>query len=1677
MASAQTLEVATESVTAVTFSFFTDEEARSQSVVKVTKPDLVDELGTPVQGGLYDPAMGPLDDRGNAPCKTCGQSAFNCRGHFGHIDIVLPVYNPLLFNVLYKLLQRTCLSCYHFRTSRELVEKCVSQLELVMKGDVVAAKRLDSDSPDEYSYLGDDGEGNDIERDRHSKPERWTSLQFTEAMSILDRSLETKQKCKNCKFKNPKITKPTFGWFQMTGAGNARENVIRGCKLVGPLTVQEEGESCGDDVDAGISDISCASSLVTQDTATKKSKGQETVVPSEFFEQKKAFSGDLLPTQVKEIMRLLWTNEAQLCSFLSDIQCQGVERKGHSMFFLETVLVPPVKFRPPAHSGDSVMEHPQTVSLSKVVLTNTYLKDALGKSKHSQTILRWRQLQDCINLMFDSKTVAGQGKSDASGICQLLEKKEGMFRQKMMGKRVNNACRSVISPDPYLAVNEIGIPPIFALTLTYPERVTPWNVFKLRNAIVNGSEIHPGATHYIDKTSIKLPQKRRERVLLSRKLPSSKGAGTQHGKGSDYENKIVLRHLQDGDIVLVNRQPTLHKPSIMAHIVRVLKGEKTLRMHYANCSTYNADFDGDEMNVHFPQDEISRAEAYNMVNANNQYVKPTSGDPIRALIQDHVISAVLLTKKDTFLRSDEFNQLLYSSSVSACGSDSFSGKPGQKVLTSNSEDAMQPLLPAIWKPVRLWTGKQVITTLLNHITSGSPPLTVEKEAKLPSGFFNCKNLEEEDKSDKGRRKKEKKPRKEEAGKDDSKEKEEPDESKLLIYRNNLVRGVIDKNQFGDYGLVHNVQELYGSEAAGKLLSVFSRLYTVYLQMHGFTCGVDDLLLIQSKDKKMKEQLESCEELGEKVFREFIGVRQDEKKDPVILQSDIEEFLRSNGESVTEMLDRKMTSELNKKISKSDVFKQLFRKGLSKPSVKNYMYLMTSSGAKGGVANLQQIASYLGQQELEGKRVPQMVSGKTLPCFPPWDWSPRAGGFIIDRFLTGLHPQEYYFHCMAGREGLVDTAVKTSRSGYLQRCLIKNLECLKVSYDHTVRDADGSIIQFRYGEDGIDVHLTSFIKKFEKLANNKEMFDKKFGRQIDKFNPYIDELPPALKRKAEMSVPNLSLKEKNANLKLMEHKYLSSLAQPGEPVGILAAQSVGEPSTQMTLNTFHNAGRSEMNVTLGIPRLQEILMTASNDIKTPVMTCPLIKEKAEDAKSLADRLKRITVADILESMKVTITPFTDQYHQTCRTYELEMTLFIPEYLSKFSEDWEELLEVKFVRALEDAIQNHLVLLSKISGIRDIKADSLPKASNETDEDVSYNISQHEGEDDDDGGADDSEHGEGAEDFGLDAQKRKRQGTDEMEYEDDCEDEVNEGHHSDGFESEIDKVESDIESDKDGVTRMSDANDEIPESPSAGDTSKPQSKGKKTKSRDKIKKKTRAKLVRKEYDRATFVSVKGFHFEIHFKFNNEPHILLDQIARKTARNVYVKSSGNILDCKDIDIYGNEDQVFCCWNDPRNKLPGEKNPTEEEKKMRALQTAGVDFATLWKLQDDLDVNYIYSNNIHAMLNTYGVEAARETIIKEISNVFKVYGISVNIRHLSLIADYMTHSGGYRPMNRFGGIAESISPINKMSFETASKFIREAAYHGETDDLETPSARICLGLPVKVGTGCFDLMQKMEI
>ena len=231
---------------------------------------------------------------------------------------------------------------------------------------------------------------------------------------------------------------------------------------------------------------------------------------------------------------------------------------------------------------------------------------------------------------------------EQGGVRQLLEKKEGMFRMKMMGKRVNYGGRSVISPDPYITTDQIGVPVFMAKKLTFPESVSSFNAERLRQAVRNGTKVHPGANIIEDEET-------GQQTHLDH-LSEEQRDGL--AKLLNVGRKTVYRHLSNNDPLLVNRQPTLHKPSIMAHRCRVLPKEQTIRMHYANCNTYNADFDGDEMNIHLVQNYQAVSEAYNLMATHKQYCVPTSGKPLRGLIQDSVIAGVFMTSKDTFLSKE-----------------------------------------------------------------------------------------------------------------------------------------------------------------------------------------------------------------------------------------------------------------------------------------------------------------------------------------------------------------------------------------------------------------------------------------------------------------------------------------------------------------------------------------------------------------------------------------------------------------------------------------------------------------------------------------------------------------------------------------------------------------------------------------------------------------------------------------------------------------------------------------------------------------------------------------------------------------------------------------------------------------------------------------------------------------
>ena len=743
-------------------------------------------------------------------------------------------------------------------------------------------------------------------------------------------------------------------------------------------------------------------------------------------------------TKEEEILDLIYNSRASKRSTMINAE----------MFFIKNILVPPNKFRPETRTGENeIVESAQNSPYKQILnqceninqvrrqLSGMANGAANGQSDFNQLQKLCVQLQDAVNALIDSSKDPLQGKNGRGleeGIKQKLEKKDGLFRMNMMGKRVNFAARSVISPDPNIETNEIGVPPVFAKKLTYPEPVNNHNFYELKEAVLNGVDKWPGAAAIENENGqvINLRSKNfEERQALANQLLAPSNTNVTGAR-----NKKVHRHLNNGDIVLMNRQPTLHKPSMMAHRARVLPGEKTLRLHYANCNSYNADFDGDEMNMHFPQNEVARAEALQIADTDHQYLVATSGKPLRGLIQDHISMGVWLTNRDTFFDREEYYQLL-------CGCL----RPENNHTTSGR---IETVIPAVIKPKFMWTGKQIVSSVLKNLTPETHPgLSLHGKSQVTADRWG----------------------------------DGSEEDNVVFRDGELLCGILDKAHLGPSvgGFVHAVYEAYGHTIAGKLLSVLGRLLTKMLHMRAFSCGMEDLVLTQEGNTRRKEKLEAVDTIGLQVAAKYVML------DPIPDSSD--EELRSRLQQVSRDEDKQKGLDLvynsRTSILSSEVTSSCLLSGLRKKFPQNQMQAMTTSGAKGSLVNANFISCNLGQQVLEGRRVPVMISGKTLPSFKPFETSVRAGGYIADRFLTGVKPQEYFFHAMAGREGLIDTAVKTARSGYLQRCLIKGMEGMKVEYDSSVRDSDGTMVQFLYGEDGLDITKQKYLRDFRFLAEN------------------------------------------------------------------------------------------------------------------------------------------------------------------------------------------------------------------------------------------------------------------------------------------------------------------------------------------------------------------------------------------------------------------------------------------------------------------------------------------------------------------------------------------------------------------------------------------------------------------
>ncbi|RGP66425.1 DNA-directed rna polymerase i subunit rpa1 [Fusarium longipes] len=1674
-------------VESVEFTFLSPKEIRAISVKRIENDSTFDNLLNPVPGGLYDPALGSW---GDAPCTTCNLNQATCPGHPGHIQLPVPVYHPVFMDQAYRLLKATCVYCKGFRLPQKELHKYVCKLKLLQHGLIQEAhmvgvigendlaielgnfSELESEAEEEGASSSIDNvtrardkyvdkclrgikiKRGDTKRGKHEG----SSEMRREIIKEFLAEITKRRLCANCNGISPSYRKDRFvkvferSLSDKEKAKMAQRNFKQADAMARVQQTTTKQRPDGYSSDEGVADVvsptleksQLAGNDVEQDTEMVDADDSPVYSSSQRY---------ISAMEVHARLSELFIKEQDLISLLYNAKppTRSSMKVTPDMFFLTTILVPPNRYRPEARTGESEISEAQQNSLYKNILRGCGTIARLHKQLKeeaadvNQLHQAWTELQEAVNSLIDKDKNPVQGaaaKRNEDGIKQKLEKKEGLFRKNMMGKRVNYAARSVISPDPNIETNEIGVPPVFAKKLTYPEPVTSHNFRDMQQAVINGVDKWPGA-FAIENENGQIVNLRNksvdDRVSLANQLlaPTSSNAARTR-------NKKVYRHLTNGDVVLMNRQPTLHKPSIMGHRVRVLPGEKTIRMHYANCNTYNADFDGDEMNMHFPQNEVARAEALQIADCDHQYISATAGKPLRGLIQDHISVSVGLCNRDTFFTKSDYQQLVYSAL-----------RPESGHIVG---ERIELVAPAVIRPVARWTGKQVITTILKNM---QPPncggLCMKANTQLKASQWG-KNSEE---------------------------------GEVLFQDGEFITGILDKSQIGPSsgGIIHAVHEIYGPAVAGKLLSSLGRLLTRYLNMRAFSCGMEDLRLTPAGEEARRNALKPANDVGHKVASSYVSLEGiPDHRDPLLLER-LEEVMRDD--SKQEGLDLLMKSDLAR-VTEA-IQKNTMPDGLEKAFPSNQMQAMTTSGAKGSSVNANLISCNLGQQVLEGRRVPIMVSGKSLPCFNPFETHARAGGYIVQRFLTGIRPQEYYFHHMAGREGLIDTAVKTSRSGYLQRCVIKGMEGLTVAYDTSVRDADGSIVQFLYGEDGLDASKEKYLKDFsfilenvtseaaqlqydpsvgERLGMHRESIAKymkkalKHTKIVQKelkytnpkdpkaqdplsshFNPattafatsetffglmtdYVKNNKDGLIRdksdKNKHALSRVRLNKKNAEM-LFAMKYLRSLVEPGEAVGIVAGQSVGEPSTQMTLNTFHLAGHSAKNVTLGIPRLREILMTASNKISTPAMSIYPIEEMSmEDAEIFAKSISVLPLGHILDSISVEEKVGQGKLYGSAKIYSIDLKFFdSDEYTKTYAikvSDVVDTVEKKLLHRLLTLVkrdikkrQTHSTMATPEIGVKaGVVETAAPNAE------AAGNLDDDEDED------------EGDDDATNAKQRANRSEAVSYGPNDDEDDAVQE-------EMGRDAADVDVDDEGFGGSQRQAGDEEDEEN---GDVNWGA--------------KVRTDRVLDQYEEVTeftFDEKNGTDCSFTLEFDSAiPKVLMLNLVQDAVKKTVIQEISGVGSCTLVE---EKDEVT-------NEL------------VKVIHTAGVNLQAMQRYSDFINPNKIRTNDIAAVLEIYGVEAARQNIVQELAGVFGSHGIKVDNRHLNLIGDHMTRNGGFTPFNRMG-LKGNVSPFTKMSFETTLGFLKDAVLDGDWDDLSTPSGRLVMGRLGKVGTGGFDVLAQL--
>ncbi|XP_042421981.1 DNA-directed RNA polymerase III subunit 1-like isoform X2 [Zingiber officinale] len=1115
-------------------------------------------------------------------------------------------------------------------------------------------------------------------------------------------------------------------------------------------------------------------------------------------------------------------------------------------FIVTNIAIPPVSIRPSAFvdAGASSNEDSITIILKGIINTNSVLREDLeGAVPPFKCLELWDALQNQVVEYVNSEAPSVLNSKNR-GLVQRLKGKQGRFRGNLSGKRTEFTGRTVISPDPNLKITEVAIPMLMAKKLTFPERVSAHNIEKLRQRIGNGPDKYPGANFIL------LPDGTRQHL----RYVDKKTAASELKYGF-----IVERHLEDGDVILFNRQPSLHRMSIMCHRARVMPW-RTLRFNESVCNPYNADFDGDEMNLHVPQTEEARTEALMLMGVQNNLCTPKNGEILVASTQDFLTSSYLITRKDTFYDRATFS-----------------------LMCSYIGDAMESVdlpTPAIMKPVELWTGKQLFNVLVRPNAHTKVFVNLIVKEKIYKKYETmC-----------------------------------PSDGYVYFRNSELISGQLGKVTLGNGnkdGLFSVLLRDYNSHAAASCMNRLAKLSARFIGNHGFSIGIDDVQpgddLNQQKKKKIDDGYRECYDL-------------------ISLYSKGKLTLHP-GCNAAQTLELKITEVLNEiRTTAGNVC-------MNELHWRNSPLIMSQCGSKGSPINISQMVACVGQQSVGGRRAPDGFIHRTLPHFTINSKTPSAKGFVANSFYTGLTATEFFFHTMGGREGLVDTAVKTAETGYMSRRLMKGLEDLSIYYDQTVRNASGGVVQFLYGGDGMDpakmegkdgiplnmdqlfmkimatcppreknmlspTEISNFVD--DRLAKHdmspeggcsdcfkrslsdfvhKRVTAWEYTRKALQLNEAVvgEKCSGALENVAA-NISGISPRQLEVFLETCISRYHSKRVEAGASIGAIGAQSIGEPGTQMTLKTFHFAGVASMNVTLGVPRIKEII-NASKNISTPIITAVLENEEnVFSARIVKSKIEKTTLGEVATAIKVVLKP-----GQQCISIKLDM----------------DLIEALHMGISAESVRHSILSHPKI--------------------------------------------------------KLKEQHV-----------------HSVGHD--------------------------------------------------------RLKIFPPEVDR--------------IKFQSALHNLKSMLPKVVVKGFPSVDRAIIREVKNVHSL----------------------VVEGTNLLGVMGTLGI------------DGRKTTSNHVMEVVRTLGIEASRTSIINEIKFTMNSHGMSIDLRHMMLLADLMTYKGEVLGITRFGISKMKESVLMLASFEKTAEHLFNASYAGRDDQIEGVSECIIMGIPMQLGTGILRVRQRVD-